>query len=95
MAVAQQIAGVGRVEIHQPLSAHGRRARSHAVRGVARGARESVVDVARVLAEAGVGHDLIQVVAFLAQRVWSGGAQVGFRKKIHHGCDRRDRLADL
>jgi hypothetical protein len=75
------------VEVHKTLGRNSRHLRASSVRAVAYRAGEAVVDMARVLLEATVGHDAGQVVTLGAQRVIAGRREV--RRKIQIG----DRLS--
>lgn len=61
------------------------------MRGMTNGAGKTVVNVARVLAEAGIRQDLLKVVTLAAQRVWSinGHIRVGeeaVQQSSRNGC---------
>src|SRR5271155_2929730 len=57
--------------------------------GMTHGAREPGVDVERVLGEAGVGHNVVQVVTLGTQGIRSVCAGIGDgRKKIQDGASR-------
>src|SRR5208282_25623 len=65
---------------------------AHAMRSVANGAREAVVDMQRVLRETGVRDDVGQIVALAAQRVRAIHAQIRIRIEIRDQLARRRRL---
>ena len=89
------------IKIHQALAGNSPRLRAHAVARVAYRAREAILpNVAGVLAEAGVIHDLIQVMALGAQSIGAAadatlGAQVRVRKQVGNELTRDWRLAEL
>src|SRR5271169_341656 len=68
------------IKIDQALATDIRVGASHAVCSVTYRTGEASVDVALVVGEAGVRHDLGQIVAFAAHGVRSVGAEVGVRK---------------
>ena len=57
------------VKIHQAFARNGARLCAHPVGRMARRAGESVLNMAGVFAEAGVIHDLVQVMALGAQSI--------------------------
>src|SRR5271166_5087257 len=81
------------VKIHQPLATNARVDASHAVCGVAGRTGKSGVDMALVLLEAGVRHDIAQTVAFAAHRVGPIHAEIGVPEKIGDQLARFHRLA--
>lgn len=70
------------VKIDESLAGDGSAGASHAMRGVAGGARETVVDVPRVFTETRVGHDLSQAVALFAESVRTVDAKIRVGKEI-------------
>ena len=68
------------IEIYQALATDAGIGASHAVRGVTGRTAEAGVDVALVLSEAGVGHDVAQTVALAAERVGAVHAEIGIAK---------------
>ena len=75
------------IKIHQPLSRDIRGCCAHTVGSVAYRATEARVDMALMLGEGGVCHDIAQIVAFAAHRVRPANAEIGVGIKI------RDQLA--
>src|SRR5580658_1768808 len=69
------------IKIHQPLAADIWVDASYAVRGVTYRTAEAGGDMALVLAEAGVRHDVAQVVALAAHCVRPVHAEVGISKQ--------------
>jgi len=57
------------IKIHQPLAAYIRVRTTYAVAGVTRRTGEAGVDMALMLAETGVRHDVAKAVAFAAHGV--------------------------
>ncbi len=77
------------IEIHHALAGDIRRIWAHAVSGVAHRAGESCVDVQRVLAKAGIGKNVGQVVTFGAQRIRAPGSRIGNGGKKVRDCASR------
>ena len=73
------------VKIHQALSTHVRRIRSHAMSGVAdRTGKPILRYVAVMLGPTGIGKNLMQIVTLSAHRVRAIHAQVRIGKSIRH-----------
>ena len=83
------------IKIDQPLATNIRVGASHAVRSVTYRTGEAGVDMALVLGETGICHDLAQIVAFAAHRVRPVHAEVGVREQIRDQLTRCDRLAEF
>lgn len=87
-AIGNRFAGIWRndayVEIHQPFAANIAIHCAHPVRGVTDRTAEAIVDVTGMLAEAGVGQDLRQVMAFRAHRIRPIDTEIRIRKKIRN-----------
>ena len=89
------------IKIHRALTRNGARLCAHSMSRMADRARESVLlNVAGVFTEAGVIHDLVQVVALRAQGIGSAtraalGAQIRVREQIGNERTRDRRLAEL
>ena len=84
------------IEIHEPLAGDGGVDCTHAMRSVADRAREAVLrNVEAVLRPAGIGHDVIQIVAFRAHRVRPLRADIGRRKRVRDRATGRGGLAEL
>lgn len=84
-----------RVKIDEPLAGDGSAGAAHAVGGVAGRAGETVVQMASMFAEAGICHDLTQVMALSAKGVRSVNAKVRAGKKIGDQLARGRGLAQL
>ncbi len=96
--VAGESAGIGRVrirdrrcairsddvgvEIDEALAGDGSAGASHAVSGVASGARETIVEMTGMLGEAGIRHDLSEAVALPAESVRPVDAEIRVGEKI-------------
>jgi len=89
------------IKIHQAFAGNSPRLRAHAMRRMAHGAREPILDhMPGMLAKAAAIHDLGEIVAFGAQGVRSAicttlGAQVGIGKQIRNEFACHGRLAEL
>ncbi len=99
------------IEVDHPLSRHAYGGCTHPMCCVARRAREAIVDVASVLAEAGIGNDIVQIMALRAKRI-RARARIGttpriknrIREKVQNrgpgptqrwGCDLAELIAAL
>ena len=89
------------IKIHQAIARNGARLGAHSVGSVACRAGEAILFyVAGVLAEAGVIHDLIEVVALGAQSIGAAagaalGAQGRVREQVRNELSRKRRLTEL
>src|SRR6266513_234602 len=83
------------VEVDQPLTGNTAVLATHAVRGVAGGAGKAIINMTRVLTEAGVRENLIQVVALGAQRIRAVHGQIRTRKQVGDQLPRRWSLAEF
>src|SRR5215469_4141991 len=83
------------IEIHHSLARNASGDSAHTVCGVANRTRETVVKVVGVAAEAGVTHDLGEVVAFDAHAVGTGGTQIRIGKKIRYRSTRNRSLTEF
>lgn len=84
-----------KVEIHHPLSGNRRHLGVHAVGRVADRAGKSSVDVASVLAETRIPHDVGQVVTLSAKGIVTSRSQIGREIQVHDRPTRRGRLAHI
>jgi hypothetical protein len=69
------------VEVDHALARDVGRIRSHAVRGVAYGAGESCINMQRMLAKAGIGKNVREIVTLSTQGVGSTGGGINYRWK--------------
>ena len=83
------------IEVHQPLPTDVRVVASQAVRRVTGRTAEAGVDMALVLGETGIRHDIAQAVAFTAHGVRPVHAQVRISKQIHDELAGRHRLVEF
>ena len=83
------------VKVHQALPGNGAADAAHAMCCMTSRARKAIVDVSGVLAEAGVGYHVVEVVALAAKRIGPIHTEVGERKRIGDQLTRRGRLAEL
>ena len=70
------------IEVHHPLARQCPDRRRHAVRGMTDGTGESVIDVPRVLAKAGVAHNNAQIMALCTKRIITACTQVRWHIQI-------------
>lgn len=70
------------VEIDEAFAGDSGIAGTHAMRGMARGTREAIVDVAGMLGESGIGNNLIEVMALRAEGVGTVHGEVGAGKEV-------------
>ena len=78
------------IKVHQALAGNAARLCAHAVTRVAHRAREAVLNMASVFAEAGVIQNLVEVVALGAQSIGAAvraalSAQAGVREEVGNG----------
>ena len=83
------------VKIDESLPGNAPAAAAHSVGGMARGTRETIIDMARVLAEAGIREDLRQVVALRAERVRTVYAEIGAGIEVDDQHSRAGSLAEF
>jgi len=98
-AVCDGVTPIGRhnvqVKIDQPLARNSIALTANSVRGVAGGACESIINMPRVFAEAGVRENLAQVMAFGTQGIRPVDGQVRIREQVHDASTGRRRLAEF
>lgn len=111
MAVAGQAAGIGRpiirnripaircdyinIEIDEPVSRDSAALSTDPMSRMAGGASKPIINMSGVLAEAGIGQDLAEIVTLRAQGVGTVDRQVRIGEQVHDGSSRRCRLAEF
>ena len=83
------------VKVDKPLSRNRPAKVAHSMSRVASGAGKTVIDVARMLAERRISHDLIHVVALPAEGVRPIDGQIRIGKKIGDQLAGQRSLAEL
>lgn len=83
------------IEIDEPVAGDIGVGASYSMGSVTHRAGESVVDMASVLGEGGIGDDLGEVVALAAEGVGPGNREIGIRKEVADGGARRGGLTNF